>query len=58
MLKVLVGTVLTLLMVLPRAEALAEPVSVRFSEGITRGFPVLQVQGRLAVRRAGRLLPA
>ncbi len=42
MLKVLVGTVLTLLMVLPGAEAFAEPVSVRFSEGITRGFPVLR----------------
>ena len=73
-------------MVLAGAPALAEPVSVRFSEGVTRGFPVLrsltgetlaqgeliqvargdvvesrlvfQLQGRLAVRRAGRLLPA
>ena len=42
MLRVLAGSVLSLLMVLAGRPALAEPVSVRFSEGITRGFPVLR----------------
>ena len=42
MLRVLAGSVLSLLTVLAGRPALAEPVSVRFSEGITRGFPVLR----------------
>ena len=40
--RTLVGILLSLLMVLAGRPASAEPVSVRFSEGITRGFPVLR----------------
>jgi hypothetical protein len=39
---VLVGAVISLLMVLAAGPARAEPVAVRFSEGVTRGFPVLR----------------
>ena len=42
MLRILAGIVLSLLTVLASSAALAEPVSVRFSEGVTRGFPVLR----------------
>jgi hypothetical protein len=42
MLRVLAGTVLSLLMVLAGRPALAEPIHVRFSEGTMRGFPVLR----------------
>jgi hypothetical protein len=42
MLRVLAATVVGLLTVLAGTGALAEPVTVRFSEGITRGFPVLR----------------
>jgi hypothetical protein len=40
--RVLVGAAVSLLMVLTAGPALAEPVAVRFSEGVTRGFPVLR----------------
>jgi hypothetical protein len=40
--KVLMGAVAGFLLVLIGRPALAEPVAVRFSEGITRGFPVLR----------------
>jgi len=42
MLRVLAGTMLSLLMVLAGRPALADPIHVRFSEGVTRGFPVLR----------------
>jgi hypothetical protein len=42
MLRILAGLVLSLLIVLAPRPAPAEPVSVRFSEGVTRGFPVLR----------------
>jgi hypothetical protein len=40
--RVLVGAVVILLTAFIGRPALAEPIAVRFSEGVTRGFPVLR----------------
>jgi len=40
--RVLMGAAVTLLLAFIGQPALAEPVAVRFSEGLTRGFPVLR----------------